>query len=407
MTVSKRLVLYVPGFDPRDLAEHFRDFRQDYRRTCELYGLTGKVGDAAPIPDQNSAAWDITTAGQSSGQGWQVETQFRLLRLDDIVAKDLTRPAWWKIVQIYRTTGVAMLTGAFKRILHTNWRFGIFALVPLVLITIWLFLGSFFGVLCMNLIAAMRAPPLVAKTVGVITGLGGFASLLWLTEPFSKLLLRCDQAATTEQLIENSRRDWEQRIDALAGETIDAISGSDADEVVIVGHGLGAILAIEVLGRAMKRDANLGKQGPNIHGPALRLLTITANLPVVGFRPEAKDFRNMIRKLAVAQNVDWVDVQSPDDIYSFCPFDPVGGLDVVLDRGKGKNPTIMTVPLSDLRIARNFDLRRLRPFRTHSQFLRANERPGAAYDYHLICCGPLDLKTRATKPSEAMAFSRQ
>ena len=33
----------------------------------------------------------------------------------------------------------------------------------------------------------------------------------------------------------------------------------------------------------------------------------------------------------------------------------------------------------------------------------ANERPGAAFDYTLICCGPLDLMTRATKPQQAGA----
>jgi len=35
--------------------------------------------------------------------------------------------------------------------------------------------------------------------------------------------------------------------------------------------------------------------------------------------------------------------------------------------------------------------------------LLANERLGAAYDYYLICCGPLDLMTRATEPQQAIA----
>ena len=34
-------------------------------------------------------------------------------------------------------------------------------------------------------------------------------------------------------------------------------------------------------------------------------------------------------------------------------------------------------------------------FKAHFQFLTANERLGAAYDYYLICCGPLDLMSRA------------
>ena len=45
--VRRRLIIYVQGYDPRGLAEYFRMFRREYRRTCELYGLTGKIGARA------------------------------------------------------------------------------------------------------------------------------------------------------------------------------------------------------------------------------------------------------------------------------------------------------------------------------------------------------------------------
>jgi hypothetical protein len=45
----------------------------------------------------------------------------------------------------------------------------------------------------------------------------------------------------------------------------------------------------------------------------------------------------------------------------------------------------------------------LRVSKLHDQLLLANERAGAAYDYTLICCGPLDLVTRATRPQQAVA----
>ena len=42
--VRRRLIIYVQGYDPRGLAEYYRMFRREFRRTCELYGLTGKIG---------------------------------------------------------------------------------------------------------------------------------------------------------------------------------------------------------------------------------------------------------------------------------------------------------------------------------------------------------------------------
>ena len=51
----------------------------------------------------------------------------------------------------------------------------------------------------------------------------------------------------------------------------------------------------------------------------------------------------------------------------------------------------------------DFSRRRWRFFRAHFQFLYANERTGAAYDYYLICCGPFDLVARAAEPDRVVA----
>lgn len=382
MQVHRRLVIHVQGYDPRSLTENFERFRHEYRRSCELYGLTGEIGTAEQTPDAFPGAWDVTTRGD----GWQVETRYRLLRWDDIVRNDLARPAWWKIVQMYRTTGVALLNGAFGRILRTNWRFALVAFSPILLITAWLLLGSFFGILCMNLVAALGAPVLVSKIVGAVTGVGGFASLLWLTEPLTGLLQRCDEAASIDQFVNGQRRDWSQRLDLFAAEVADAVRASKADEAVIVGHGFGAVLAINMLGRALARDGALGRYGPRV-----ALLTLGASLPVVGFNPEAKGFRNRLRQLATAPDIDWIDVQSRDDILSFGPFDPVAGHDIVLGAER-RNPRVIAV--------------RLRPWpvgKAHEQYFMAIERPMTNYDYYLICCGPCDLMTRATQPEQAIA----
>ncbi|HEY1472445.1 MAG TPA: hypothetical protein VGF53_00010 [Pseudolabrys sp.] len=391
MQVHRRLLIHVQGYDPAGLAENFEHFRREYRRTCELYGLTGEISAAAAMAGGFSGSWDVTT----HGAGWQVETRYQVLRWDDLVQSDFARPPWWKIVQMYRTTGIALLNGAFGRMLRTNWRFALISFAPIVLITAWLLLGSFVGILCMNLVAALGAPELVAKIVGSVTGLGGFASVLWLSEPVTGLLRRCDQAASIDEFINGKRKDWSGRLDAFAGDVADAVRESKADEVVIVGHGFGAVLAINVLGRALARDGALGR-----HGARVALLTLGASLPAVGFNPEAKGFRNRLRQLATAPDIDWIDVQSRDDILSFGAFDPIAGHDIVLGPER-RNPRVVAIDIRDLWGQGSSALRRWRVFKTHAQFLMANERRGAAYDYTLICCGPLDLVSRATEPQQA------
>jgi hypothetical protein len=301
-------------------------------------------------------------------------------------------------VHLYRAFAIGMCNGVGIRFIRAHWRFGLFTFYPFVLMTVWLLLGASTGVLCMNLVAALGAPALVANVVGVITGIGAVASLLWLTEPLTYLLYLCDDAFSTEQFAYRQRPDWEARMEAFAGEVVDAVRGSDADEVVIVGHSSGSFLAVDVLDRALARDPALGK-----HGPRVALLTIGANLPIIGFHPEAKWFRDRLRRLALAPDIDWVDYQSRHDIMNFWPFDPVADHGIVLEADERRNPTVVAISFRDLWIPGNFGRRRWRFFQAHFQFLVANERLGAAYDYYLICCGPLDLVTRATKPQEAIA----
>lgn len=393
MQVRRRLVVYVQGYDPRGLPEYYRMFRREYRRSCELYGLTGTIGRIENDPERFTTFWNATT----SGDGWQVETRYQFLRWEDIIRKDFARPAWWKVVHMYRSFGLAIFNGVFFRILRAHWRFGLFTIYPLLLMTSWLLLGAFVGALCMKLVAALGAPALVSNIVGVVSGLGAFASMLWLTEPQTYLLYLCDDGISTHQFAHRQRPDWEERMEIFAGYAVDAVRGSNADEVVIVGHSSGSFLAVDVLDRALARDPALGK-----HGPRVALLTIGANLPIVGFHPQAQWFRDRLRRLALAPDIDWVDYQSRHDVMNFWPFDPVAGHGIALGPER-RNPRVVAISFRDLWIPGDFGRRRWRFFRAHFQFLLANERLGAAYDYYLICCGPFDLVTRATKPDEVIA----
>ncbi len=390
--VRRRLIIYVQGYDPRGLPEYFRMFRREYRRSCELYHLTGKIGGAEIARDAHYATWDVTT----NGKDWSVDTRYLFLRWEDIVRKDFVRPAWWKIITMFYAMAGTILSGTFARIFKASWRFALFVIYPLLLMIGWMLLGAVVGVLCLKLVAALGAPPFIAGMVGIVTGVGAFASMLWLTEPKTYLLYMCDDIFATYQFAHGRRPDWDERMDTFAGYVVEAVRDSKADEVIVVGHSSGSFLAVEVLDRALARDPALGR-----HGPRLRLLTIGANLPSIGFHRTAKEFRDRIRRLALAPDLDWVDYQSRHDIMNFWPFDPVGGHGIVIGPDR-PGPRVVPISFRSLWVPEGFNRRRWRFFRAHFQFLMANERLGAAYDYYLICCGPIDLVTRATEPDRAI-----
>jgi hypothetical protein len=391
--VQRRLVIYVQGYDPRGLAEYYRLFRREYRRTCELYGLSGEVGRAVNDPERFVTNWSANTHGPD----WQVATRYMFLRWEDIIRRDFARPTWWKILHMYRATLLAIASGVVPRIFKAHWRFGLFALYPIVLMTAWALLGGLTGLATAAVLEALGAPAPAPGLVGAAAGFSAFAAVLRLTERRTYLLYLCDDAASTYQFAHRQRPDWEERMETFAGYVIEAVAESEADEVVIVGHSSGSFLAIDVLDRALERDPDLGRRGPRV-----RLLTIGANLPIVGFHDAAQWFRDRISRLAVAPDIAWIDYQSRHDIMNFWPFDPVAGHGIALGSER-RNPLVVPVSFRDLWGAEGFSRRRWSFFRAHFQFLHANERAEAAYDYYLICCGPLDLVTRATRPAEAVA----
>lgn len=393
MQVRRRLVIYVQGYDPRGLPEYYRMFRREFRRTCDLYGLAGHVGRIENDSERFATHWDVT----AEGGDWQVATRYRFLRWEDIIRKDFDRPPWWKVVHMYRVMLLALLNGVVARIAKAHWRFGLFILYPPVLMTVWLLLGIFVGVLAMNFVAGLSAPAFAAGLVGAVTALGAFSSMLWLTEAQTYLLYLCDDIVATHQFALRQRPDWEARMDQFAATVVDSVRGSDADEIVIVGHSSGSFLAVDVLDRALARDPDLGKRGARV-----RLLTLGANFPIVGFQPRAQWFRDRLQRLALHPDIDWVDYQSRHDIMNFWPFDPVEGHGILLGAER-RNPLVVAISFRDLWAPGNFGRRRWRFFNAHFQFLLANERPGAAYDYYLICCGPVDLMTRASRPEETAA----
>jgi pimeloyl-ACP methyl ester carboxylesterase len=392
--VRRRLIIYVQGYDPRGLPEYFRMFRREYRRSCELYHLTGKIGSAEVARDAHYATWDVTT----NGKDWTVDTRYRFLRWDDIVRKDFVRPAWRKILTMFYAMAGTIFSGTYAPLFKASWRFALFVIYPLLLMIGWILLGAAIGGLCLKLVTTLGAPAFIAGVVGIVTGIGAFASMLWLTEPKTYLLYMCDDIFATYQFAHGRRPDWDERMDTFAGYVVHAVHDSDAEEVVVVGHSSGSFLAVEVLDRALARDQALGR-----HGPRLRLLTIGANLPSIGFHRTAKEFRDRIKRLALAPDLDWVDYQSRHDIMNFWPFDPVAGHGIVIGPDR-PSPRVVAISFRSLWIPEGFNRRRWRFFKAHFQFLMANERLGAAYDYYLICCGPIDLVTRAAHPGEAIGL---
>ena len=186
----------------------------------------------------------------------------------------------------------------------------------------------------------------------------------------------------------------EARLDQHAQALLNCLAGSKDDELILVGHSSGAIMAVSVMARALRIDPDLGRRGPRV-----ALLTLGQWIPLMGCLPQAQAFRDELRLLGAAPGIDWLDFTAPPDGCCFALTDPLQacGIDrtgALPDRPKLLSPRFMNM-FEPQRYAQ------LRPdkFRVHFQYLMASDK-AVEYDYFAITAGNQSLAERfAHRPS--------
>jgi hypothetical protein len=389
--VQHRHIIYVQGYDPRGLAQYYRMFRTELRKFGRLYDVATTVSRPQGPPDGQCASWRIET----TGDGWQTRTDYDFLRWEDLIQRDLAWPIWRTLAYAIAIYWRLVFSGTMGRFWSAHWRFATFISYPHVLLlneAIWV--GSFawgigYGLQWLGIPAYLAGAGAVALFVALL------GTLLKTTEHLSYLLYLMSDTIFTWQFSHGKRPDWDARIDSFAQHLVDVAAGSEAQEIVLVGHSSGSFLGAEILARALKLDPELGR-----HGPRIVLLTLGGNMPIVGFHKAAVQFRQHLRQLAVEPSIDWIDCQSRKDVMNFFPFDPIAGHGI--DAGPARrNPVIVPVRFREVIRPEHYNRFRWKFFRVHFQFVMANERPHA-FDFFMIVCGPVPLRDRIATPSAAL-----
>jgi hypothetical protein len=175
------------------------------------------------------------------------------------------------------------------------------------------------------------------------------------------------------------------RLDAQARKLAQRLAEGEDDEVLVVGHSSGAIMAALVVGRALEL------RQPGAVPPALSLLTLGQCIPLLSTLPQAQGFRAELWRLAQRAEVQWIDFSAPPDASCFALCNPLRGW-------QGPAPAPQPPKLLSPRFAEMFDAAGYRSlkrdkFRMHFQYLMASARP-VEYDYFRMTAGARTLQQR-------------
>jgi len=390
--VTKRLVLYCPGYDPMAETRYRRLIGTGLSQLRRRFGIARNIGPLQRDDTVPSIRWGIS-AGNAS---WHTETEYEVLRWDDLVQRDFSRGWIRRLPLLLGALIEALRGGVIQKLFRLNWHFAAFVIYPWVALVI-LLLGAL-------LIGAAIAWPIAwaLSLSGIVEAALAAALALALLKLFEPRIRKAfvyhllDGWIFSWQLAAGRRPEFEGRLDAFARRVAAAIHQTDAEEVLIVGHSTGTTVAVEVAARALALDPDLGR-----HGPALALVTIGSCLPVVGFVRTADRLRRHIARLATEGSLLWVEYQAPQDVLNAFGFDPVRDLDLDLGGAARVNPMIRSARFKETILPSTYRSMRWNFFRVHFHFLMPNEIPGE-YDYPMIVCGPVSLADRIADPAAAV-----
>lgn len=390
--IRHRHVFYVAGYDPQGVAGYHRLFRRELQRFRKLWSVKASSGDPHLDADGLAARWQIETQGPN----WQVATTYEFLRWDDLVARDLQRPFFVIFLQVLYGLGENVLNGTLLRTFRAGWRFGLFYLLSILVMTAtvagaallaWLtYLGT------RNFLAAGAALSVAAAIVAGVFFLALATSCCrrWLITRI------CNMWPWYRELAHQRRPDLHARIGEFARRIVAKARAGDADEILVVGHSAGGTILIPLIARALELDADFARAG----SPVIAL-ALGSNLPLAALHPNGDDFRRAIRRVAVEPSLAWVDCQARKDVVNFQDCDMVAGLGI--DAGPEQcNPFYWKVRFRDVVSAEFYPRLRWNFFRMHYQFVMANDQR-APYDYFMFLCGPARLLDWATDGEQTLA----
>ena len=379
--VAKRLVFHLGGYDPiTSHASAQRRFVRELGRFEAAWSVKTSVDSLQEGIDQTK--WRVTTRGPN----WRVETDYHLVRWDDVI-ENFGRQTFWRRIQLGVITFVEFIAaGAFRGYLRTNWYYAGFFLYPFMM----------FDIMIATAIAAAIFTLVKSKSVLIAIAIGLFVLAALFLGPWRWFHLNTlfDDWIFARDYIRTGNPGLQQRLDKIAGEMMVAARSADADELLVVGHSLGAVLAIDLLDRALKLDPTFGAIGTPV-----TLLSIGSSILKIGLHRGAARFRAAAERVARAPGIFWGDYQSRIDIMNFYNTNPMAEMSLTTKHG----PVVRFIEFSRALERRVYCRIRLRFYRLHCQFISGNDKRDF-YDYFMLVCGPISAKSQTLAAQGALSM---
>ncbi len=200
----------------------------------------------------------------ASGPNWQHETDYEILRWDDIVVELDERPDPVRLGRGFHALSDFFLTGTAWRYLKACVRYGLFFFFPYLITGLFAGLAWLAGWLAMLGLGYGLATPW-PEIGGVLVGIGVFFALFHQPGRRWRLHQALDDWDLARNYMYGRTPTVDARLDRLGELLVQRVASKRYDEIILVGHSLGATLVLQGdRPRARSRPAALRARHPHL-----------------------------------------------------------------------------------------------------------------------------------------------
>jgi hypothetical protein len=380
-TIQHRHVFYLSGFDPRGASFYHRVFKEEAKKQSRINHINIEV-KARKKHDKYSQGWQI----EAQDQGQQVITQYDFLCWDDIIRQYWIKSFWSILLDFFYVCWVYISTGTLKRVAKTSRTPAITGLYPAVYISVSALLATLLWSACIVFFSSLQL-----TWLGWLLGLALFSTFLYTAKIIGDRLnvfwlLRI--YAFTAHWAAGDIEPLQQRISLFADKIVNSLQDKQQDEVIIVSHSVGTMLAVAVAAEVIRKLKQL-EQPETV--PSLNLITLGECIPLLSLLPKADAIRADLACLSASDKLYWIDYTSPADGACFPLVDPVK---VSLPNSQTKNsPQLLSTRFYKLYTEAHYQKIRRNFYKMHFLYLMSHDYLGE-YDFFAMITGKLSLTER-------------
>jgi len=365
-------IYYISGFDPRGARFYHRLFREEAKKSTTLSGAEIDTG-RRKVLDKLITQWQV----DSVWDGKSYITDYRFMTWDDVMKRYWISNVWiliLKSIPMFFNHIKIRLFPKFKKAGRGPYFCSIY---PLVFGSLSLLISALVGSLIYILVFWVFSQVWLATFLSLLSGyflvryavrLGESLNVWWILQTYFFI----------SQWSENPLPELEERMRQFAERIIQDQAENPLDEIILVGHCVGSMLAVEVMANIanLKHNGLVGK---------LSVLTLGQCIPYLSYAPKAAHFRKSLQQFANNKRFHWFDMGAKADPLCFQEVNPALAEGITLE---DKNvPYRFIVRPYNMFSAEKYNALKKNKLRMHFQYLMAADIK-TDYDYFEIVTGP-------------------